>query len=153
MQAEEKIYNAAKHAFLKHGYHGTTIEQIARYAGSGKAMIHYYFRSKEELFRLVFTDFIILLSDAIIHNKVEKSHPFNQGFEYPEIYEIAWFIASEFKYNDGLALKTINENEKLKAIFIQSYKNPHWIENFQNIVKAQLQAIFIKNHFKINPAD
>mgnify|MGYP001126005995 CR=1 FL=1 len=149
MQSEQRIYIAAKHAFLKHGYHGTTMEQIARYASSGRAMIHYYFRSKEELFRLVFADFIMLLSDAINKNNIKKSHPIHQGIEYPELYEIAWFIASEFKYNSELAVKTIKENAELEAIFLKSYKEPIWLENFQNIITAQLQAIFIKNHFKI----
>ncbi|MBN1118114.1 MAG: TetR/AcrR family transcriptional regulator [Bacteroidales bacterium] len=149
METSQRIYDAAKHAFLKFGYHGTTIDQIAKYAGSGKAMVHYYYRSKEELFRLVFTDFILLLSDALTNNKPEKSHPINQGIEYPELYEIAWFIASEFKYNHELAINTIRENKKLTAIFLQSYNKPFWLENFQNIITAQLQAIFIKNHFKI----
>ena len=149
MHSEQRIYDAAKHAFLKHGYHGTTIEKIAGYAGSGKAMFHYYFRSKEEVFRLVFADFIMQLSDAINKKNINKSHPINQGIEYPELYEIAWFIASEFKYNYELAVKTINENAELKAIFLKSYKQPLWLENFQNIITAQLQAIFIKNHFKV----
>jgi len=149
MKTSQRIYEAAKHSFLKFGYHGTTIEQIAKYAGSGKANVHYYYRSKEKLFRLVFNDFIMLLSDALNNSKSEKSHPFNQGIEYPELYEVAWFIASEFKYNHELAIKTIRENKKLTAIFLQSYNNPFWLENFQNVITAQLQAIFIKNHFKI----
>lgn len=149
MKSEQRIYDAAKHAFLKHGYNGTTMEKIAGYAGSGKAMIHYFFRTKEDLFRLVFADFIMLLSDSINTNNITKSHPFNQSIEYPELYEIAWFIASEFKYNNELAVRTINENTELKTIFLKSYKEPLWLENFQNIITAQLQAIFIKNHFKI----
>ncbi|MCU4165739.1 MULTISPECIES: TetR/AcrR family transcriptional regulator [Marinilabiliaceae] len=149
METSQRIYDAAKHAFLKFGYHGTTIDKIARYAGSGKAMVHYYYKSKDELFKLIFRDYIMLLSDALNKHKAEKSHPINQGIEYPELYEIAWFIASEFKYNHELAIKTIRENKELTAIFLKSYNNPGWLENFQNIITAQLQAIFIRNNFKI----
>ena len=50
---EEKIYQAANDVFLKFGYHGATLAQIGLSAGVGKASIHYYFRSKEKLYKIV----------------------------------------------------------------------------------------------------
>ena len=47
---EDKIFCAAYYTFLLFGYHATKIQLIATNAGVNKAAIHYYFRSKENLY-------------------------------------------------------------------------------------------------------
>lgn len=44
------ILNAAENEFARHGFEGTRTEAIAAQAGVTKAMIHYYFGSKELLY-------------------------------------------------------------------------------------------------------
>lgn len=44
------ILDSAEQAFAKHGVHGARTETIAREAGITKAMINYYFHSKENLY-------------------------------------------------------------------------------------------------------
>ena len=51
---EEKILEAAKTAFMKHGLYGAKMQDIANEAGINKALLHYYFRNKEKLFDQVF---------------------------------------------------------------------------------------------------
>jgi AcrR family transcriptional regulator len=51
---EEKILEAAKTAFMTHGLYGARMQDIANQAGINKALLHYYFRSKERLFDHVF---------------------------------------------------------------------------------------------------
>ncbi len=51
---EEKIMAAAKKVFLRHGMAGARMQSIADEAGINKALLHYYFRSKEKLFSIVF---------------------------------------------------------------------------------------------------
>jgi TetR/AcrR family transcriptional regulator len=53
---EEKILAAAKKVFLKQGMAGARMQDIANEAGINKAMLHYYFRSKEKLFEKIFTE-------------------------------------------------------------------------------------------------
>jgi AcrR family transcriptional regulator len=53
---EEKIYEAARKIFLQKGMEGTRMQEIADEAGINKALLHYYFRSKENLFKAVFKD-------------------------------------------------------------------------------------------------
>ena len=48
LTTEQKILKAAKKTFLRFGFHGTTLQQIASMAGVNKSMIHYYFRTKEK---------------------------------------------------------------------------------------------------------
>lgn len=51
---EEKILEAAEAIFMKHGYDGSRMQAIADLAGINKAMLHYYFRSKDKLFERIF---------------------------------------------------------------------------------------------------
>ncbi|MEI6874186.1 MAG: TetR/AcrR family transcriptional regulator [Spirochaetota bacterium] len=54
--AAGKIKEAAKDIFLAKGYDGGTMQAIADQAGVSKAQLHYYFRSKDSLFLLVFKE-------------------------------------------------------------------------------------------------
>ncbi len=51
---ETKILDAAKKIFIKKGLEGTRMQEIADEARINKALLHYYFRSKEKLFSAVF---------------------------------------------------------------------------------------------------
>lgn len=53
---EEKIYEAARRIFVLKGMEGARMQEIADEAGMNKALLHYYFRSKENLFEAVFKD-------------------------------------------------------------------------------------------------
>ena len=53
---EEKIYDAARQIFILKGMEGARMQEIADAAGMNKALLHYYFRSKENLFKAVFKD-------------------------------------------------------------------------------------------------
>jgi hypothetical protein len=52
-KAREKILEVAKSEFAKKGFQGTRMEMIAEVAGVNKALIHYYFKSKENLYESV----------------------------------------------------------------------------------------------------
>ena len=51
---EELILQAAKRVFVNKGYIGARMQEIADEAGVNKALLHYYFRSKEKLFQHIF---------------------------------------------------------------------------------------------------
>lgn len=53
---EQKIKEAARKVFLEQGYEGAKIRQIAEEAGVNLAMVNYYFRSKDLLFRSIYQD-------------------------------------------------------------------------------------------------
>ena len=56
ISTEEKIYEAARRVFILKGMEGARMQEIADEAGINKALLHYYFRSKENLFKAVFKD-------------------------------------------------------------------------------------------------
>src|ERR1035441_4420677 len=49
-QTRSRILDAAIHEFSENGLAGARTEQIAEEAGVNKALLYYYFRSKEELY-------------------------------------------------------------------------------------------------------
>ncbi len=59
VNVEEAIKTAAMQVFLKNGFKGARLQEIADLAGINRAMLHYYFRSKEKLFEMVFKEVIM----------------------------------------------------------------------------------------------
>jgi AcrR family transcriptional regulator len=51
---EEKIFESATEIFLEKGMDGTRMKDIANHAGLNKALLHYYYRTKDKLFNAVF---------------------------------------------------------------------------------------------------
>jgi AcrR family transcriptional regulator len=63
---EEKILRAAEKVFQQKGFAGTRMQEVADEAEINKAMLHYYFRSKEKLFRVILTNAIDEVFPVII---------------------------------------------------------------------------------------
>jgi TetR/AcrR family transcriptional regulator len=78
-ETEKLILNCARKVFVKKGFDGARMQDIADQAGINKAMLHYYFRSKEKLFEMVFIEsisfllpklFAAILSEKPIQEKI-----------------------------------------------------------------------------------
>lgn len=54
MDKEELILKKAMEVFVEKGWHGTKMQEIADKAGINKALLHYYYRSKEKLYNKIF---------------------------------------------------------------------------------------------------
>jgi len=81
IETEEKILQAAKTVFQQKGFDGCRMQDIADEAGINKALLHYYFRSKDRLFDAVFKDAFrkffpkvqeIMASDITLEKKLES---------------------------------------------------------------------------------
>lgn len=48
----DHILDAARRQFAEHGFEGTSLRQVARAAGVDPALIHHFFKGKDELFAL-----------------------------------------------------------------------------------------------------
>jgi TetR/AcrR family transcriptional regulator len=81
LSTEEKILAAAKKVFLTKGMDGARMQDIADEAGINKALLHYYFRSKDQLFEKIFLEvssaflpkvFAILESESTLFEKIER---------------------------------------------------------------------------------
>lgn len=117
---EEKILDAAQTVFTQKGMDGTRMQEIADEAGINKALLHYYFRSKQKLFEAIFSKVFsqifpdinsLLYSEKPIDEKlgvfIEKyidllmKNPFLPTFILKEINRDPEFLASVIK-NQGI---------------------------------------------------
>lgn len=55
-ETEKQILDAARKVFIKKGLDGARMQEIADEAGINKALLHYYFRSKDKLFEMIFQE-------------------------------------------------------------------------------------------------
>jgi len=60
-ETQRRILCSAEKVFYRQGYDGARMQEIADEAGINKALLHYYFRSKERLFDAVFSDAVLRL--------------------------------------------------------------------------------------------
>lgn len=51
---EVVIFDAARDVFTEKGFEGTRMQEISEKAGINKALLHYYYRTKEKLFDAIF---------------------------------------------------------------------------------------------------
>jgi TetR/AcrR family transcriptional regulator len=70
---EEKILESAKKVFYQKGLKGARMQEIADDAGVNKAMLHYYFRSKDKLFDKVFEQSVKKVTPILMNVFVEES--------------------------------------------------------------------------------
>lgn len=78
---EQAILEAAHKVFIRKGMDGTRMQEIADEAGINKALLHYYFRTKEKLFESIFNEVLnkfsssvvkVLMSDLPLFAKIER---------------------------------------------------------------------------------
>ncbi len=107
IDTEALIKVAAKKVFLKKGLAGTRLQEIADEAGIGRTALHYYFRSKEKLFEVVWKEVFAdmrqrttMLESAEL-TVIEKMQAFAEGYFTKAISEpeLDIFILNEFNNN------------------------------------------------------
>ena len=63
---EEKILEAAKDAFIRNGFNGARVRDIAESAGVNLALVNYHFGSKQELFNAVMGRALVTFRDNML---------------------------------------------------------------------------------------
>ena len=69
---EQEILDAAEKLFLRKGFALTSTTEIAREAGCNQAMVHYYYRTKDNLFTSVYEKKIMLFLEDFISRSRKK---------------------------------------------------------------------------------
>lgn len=117
MTTEEKILEAARQVFVRRGMYGARMQEIADEAGINKALLHYYFRSKDQLFMDVFKSVFheiflkagaLLQSDAPIKEKIEKFIDSYMNIIAANPF-VPQFIINEINRDPGIVQSMMNE--------------------------------------------
>lgn len=125
---EDLIRSTAKKLFFGEGKFNATTQEIADAAGVNRTLINYYFRSRDNLFNLIFEDAMrkeeeqreaILLSELPFKQKIEKfiddSIRIGQEFPYLETYIVT-------RINDGCFYKEEEDWDKFMARFYKEFE-------------------------------
>lgn len=116
---ESQILDAAKNVFQRKGMDGSRMQEIADEAGINKAMLHYYYRSKQMLFEAVFKGAFSLLApqlnkilndDNSIEEKIKNFTASYISFTVKHPY-LPNFVLQELNRNPEFILKMQRNNE------------------------------------------
>jgi len=143
---ENKIILAANEAFALLGFHGSTIDRIACSAGVNKAAIHYYFRTKENLYAIILKQNLTLLNSILDSNEL-KIRQNNNSLDYQEqlknlnIAPIAWFIINEINVNNQIIMDLNEIDNKIKSMIDSIFNDQNKLKTIERLVVLHLNEI------------
>lgn len=133
---EEEILNAAKEVFQQKGMAGARMQEIADKAKINKALLHYYYRSKQLLFEAVFKNAFRLLAPQIGKILNDDTELFDKIRNFTDSYVsfvikhpyLPNFVIQELNSNPEFVLKLRAEasfpsTEKFKLQVLDSIEN------------------------------
>jgi TetR/AcrR family transcriptional regulator len=83
---ENRILEAAKKVFFLKGFAGARMQDIADEAGINKALLHYYFRSKDKLFEVIFMEAFSTFFPRI-RDIIDADKPFTEKIDqFTDVY-------------------------------------------------------------------
>lgn len=113
---EEQILLVAKELFMQNGYEGVSTTQVAKAVGCNQALVHYYYRTKQNLFKIICQQEIqkmlkiladIPQEDISFENFIEKIIEAQIGF-LKNNPDAPFFIIGELRHNSEV-LKMMRE--------------------------------------------
>lgn len=143
---EQQIIEAARKIFMHRGLSGARMQDIADEAGINKAMLHYYYRSKEKLFEIVFLEAIEQLLTNV-NSELAIPMPVEDKIE-----TVINFYISNLMENPYLPLFVLNEIQQNPDRLVQRFIHTPLFPNIK-IFLGELMAAMTEGRFrKVDPA-
>lgn len=148
---EQRIREVAQQLFFEQGYAATSTTQIAKEVGCTQALVHYYYRTKENLFRQIFME-QILAAMNVIGRSLANEESFDRFIEQAiSMYFEA--LSSNPRLPFFVLEELVNNPERRKYMREKIVKNPTYAMlymQFDARLKQEQQAGHI---VKIDPFD
>jgi TetR/AcrR family transcriptional regulator len=132
MNTEDQIKEAARRVFTKKGFAGARMQEIADEAGINKAMLHYYYRSKQKLFEVIFEESLRKLFPKF--NQILQS----KGGILDKIDAFVFAYIDAIRSNPHLPLFVLHELSSNPDRFIENLTHQPNLPDLMNFV-MQLQ--------------
>lgn len=140
LDTEHKILEAANKVFVKNGFDGARMQQIADEAKINKSLLHYYYRSKDKLFAQVFK----VLSKKFFPQIITIFSGENDFFEKIRVFASEYInILSKNPFLPNFILHEVTRNPDNISELFSNLINPHFDNEFKFIEK-QLKQEFEK---------
>lgn len=136
---EQIILEKAREVFVKKGFAGARMQEIADAAGINKAMLHYYFRSKEQLFKVIVAeimqDLIPKLGDALAGGESVVA----------KLEQVIRLYISFLRENPFVPIFVLHELSQNRVAFIKAVKEkaarfPNFPAFFEQVIKEQSEG-------------
>lgn len=131
-QTEELIKEKAKVLIFQKGYLNATTQEIADEAGVNRALIHYYFRSREQMME-------ILLEEALNEKKmkVTESLSGNKPFrvKIANYIDVVVNLGLTYPYFTNFVISEINRHPDKEKLFCSKHK-----AKTVDLIRDQLEA-------------
>jgi TetR/AcrR family transcriptional regulator len=150
VQTEELIKNKAKTLFFQKGLLNATTQEIADEAGINRALIHYYFRSRDQMLDLLLDETLLEKRDRV--RKILSSElPFREkiahyidvvidyGLKYPYLEN---FIISETARNPEKIRDFCSKDKQKSSDLIR--------EDLENEIRKKKISQISAEHFMVN---
>jgi len=148
---ELRIREVAQQLFFEQGYAATSTTQIAKEVGCTQALVHYYYRTKENLFRQIFLE-QILAALNVIGRSLANEESFDRFIEQAiSMYFDA--LSSNPRLPYFVLEELVNNPERRKYMRENFVKNPTYAMlymQFDGRLRQEQQAGHIT---KIDPFD
>lgn len=143
IETEDLIKKTAKRLFFGEGKFNATTQEIADAAGVNRTLINYYFRSRDNLFNLVFEDAInreeslrenVLISNKPFREKIEAyiDDSLDQAKNYPYL---ETYLVS--RINDGCFYKDQSQWKKFREKFNEEFQKEVELGNVEPMDSIQ----------------
>lgn len=87
LEVKDRILHVARDLFIKNGFKGTSVRDIATKAETNVAMVNYYFRSKYKLFEVIFEETLDTLWQKIFTSLTSD----REFFELVEVWITSYY--------------------------------------------------------------
>ncbi len=125
---EQQILEAAETLFLEKGFALTSTTEIAKVVGCNQALVHYYFRTKDQLFDSIFERKVYLFMSAFLEIDSEKL-----SFE------------ERLKRKVEAHYDILSANPKLPFLFVNELTtNPERIKTVREKIGNTSQSVFFR---------
>ncbi len=128
---EERIFEAATEVFIDKGMDGARMQDIASRADINKALLHYYFRTKDQLFNAVF---------EMIAKKILK--------KFAPVLDHNLSLEDKIRFFFREHISFLQENPKLPGFILNELnRNPDRIKKLlRNVDFDNLWSLFYEQH-------
>lgn len=136
-KTEQIIKETAKRIFLSEGKMLATTQDIADAAGVNRTLLHYYFRSRDVLFNLVFKESLTKLRTRI-HEVLSTDFPFRQKVENLVNVFYEELMASPY-LETCIALHLNQQPEKYEELFTAIPGGKERMKNFLKEIQREME--------------
>ena len=137
---QNQILDAAKTVFQSKGMNGARMQEIADKAGINKAMLHYYYRSKQLLFEAVFKNAFSLLAPQLNSILNDDSSVEDKIISFTSNY-ISFMM--KHPYLPNFIIQELNRNEDFILKLKENTGFPN-LEKFRVIVDNEVEQGIIR---------